>query len=45
VVWDDSDAEAAARETRALDVAKAELGVEGEIITPKNYYEFCMREI
>lgn len=45
VVWDMSNSETYARETRALEAAKAELGVEGEIITPENYYEFCMREI
>ena len=45
VVWDDSNIETSTRETRALEAAKIELGFEGEIITPKNYYEFCMREI
>lgn len=44
VVWDDSNVETAARETRALEAAKAELGLEGEIITPKNYYDFAMNE-
>ena len=44
VVWDDSSAEIAARETRALEAAKAELGLEGMIITPKNYYDFAMNE-
>ena len=28
------------REMRALDKAKAELGVEGELITPENYLQW-----
>jgi len=28
------------REKRALDIAKNELGMDGEIITPENYLKF-----
>ncbi len=37
VVWDTSDEKTLAREMRALDAAKAELNVSGELITPESY--------
>lgn len=37
VVWDNDDPDTLAREQRALDEAKSELGIEGEIITLSNY--------
>ena len=40
VVWDDTDVATAERERRALEAAKAELNVEGEIITPMRYLAF-----
>jgi uncharacterized protein len=37
IAWDMNDALTLAREQRALDAAKAELGLEGVIITPENF--------
>jgi len=39
VVWDTSDVKTLEREQRALNAAKQELKIEGEIITPLNYIE------
>ncbi len=39
VCWDPSDKETLVREMRALNLAKEELHLEGELITPKNYIE------
>ena len=37
VVWDTSDEKTMDRETRALEIAQKELGIEGAIITPEKY--------
>ena len=37
VAWETDDAQTIAREQRALDEAKTELGVEGSIITPESF--------
>ncbi|MFM8454794.1 MAG: ATP-binding protein [Gammaproteobacteria bacterium] len=39
VAWDLSDPKTLAREERALEAAKAELNIPGEIISPENYIE------
>jgi uncharacterized protein len=39
VCWDPSDKETLAREIRALNLAKEELHLEGELITPQRYIE------
>lgn len=39
VVWDVSDAKTLAREERALSLAREELKIEGELITPETYIE------
>ncbi len=39
VCWDPSDRETLAREMRALNLAKEELQLEGELITPQSYIE------
>lgn len=38
VAWDVSDPATLERETRALEAAKAELQLEGELVTPKTYF-------
>ena len=37
VVWEADDSQTLAREQRALDEAKSELGIDGKIVTLKNY--------
>lgn len=39
VAWDVTEAETLERETRALDIAKSELGMEGVLLTPMNLVE------
>lgn len=39
VVWDETNIETATRERRALESAKSELNLTGEIITPQNYFQ------
>jgi len=39
VVWDTSNSETMARENRALEAAKRELNIEGELVTPDTYLE------
>lgn len=44
VVWDVSNKETLARETRALNAAEKEMGIKGEIITPESYLGFLSRK-
>ena len=44
VVWDDTEITTMEREQRALDIAKKELQLEGEIITPKNFLRHIIPE-
>lgn len=43
VCWNMADRETANREHRALQAAKKELKIKGQIITPENYFDFLLQ--